>query len=92
MKKQELVSALAEASGDSKAACERVLDALATVGHAALYRGESLSLPGLGKLKLKQLAARTIQTPQGVAMDVPARTAVKFRPAKALKEMLEDEA
>lgn len=92
MKKQELVSALAEASGDSKAACERVLDALATVGHAALYQGKSLNLPGLGKLKLKQLAARSIQTPQGVTMDVPARTSVKFRPAKALKEMLEDEA
>jgi len=92
MKKQELVSALAEASGDSKAACERVLDALATVGHAALYQGKSLNLPGLGKLKLKQLAARSIQTPQGVTMDVPARTSVKFRPAKALKDMLEDEA
>ena len=92
MKKQELVSALAEASGDSKAACERVLDALATVGHAALYQGKSLNLPGLGKLKLKQLAARSIQTPQGVTMDVPARTSVKYRPAKALKEMLEDEA
>lgn len=92
MKKKELVEALSAASAESRAACERVLDALATVGHAALHRGKSLNLPGLGKLKLKQLAARTIQTPQGVAMDVPARTAVKFRPAKALKELLEDEA
>ena len=40
---------------------------------------------------LKQLAARSIQTPQGVALDVPARTSVKFRPAKALKDMLEGE-
>jgi DNA-binding protein HU-beta len=91
MKKQELVSALAEASGDSKAACERILNALAAVGHDALYRGQSLSLPGLGKIKLKQLAARSIHTPQGVPMDVPARPAVKFRPAKALKDMLEGE-
>lgn len=92
MKKQELVSALAEASGASKATCERVLDALAAVGGDALRQGKSLNLPGLGKFKLKQLAARSIQTPQGVAMDVPARTAVKFRPAKAIKDMLEDEA
>ena len=92
MKKQELVSDLAEASGASRATCERVLDALAAVGGDALRQGKSLNLPGLGKLKLKQLAARSIQTPQGVAMDVPARTAVKFRPAKALKGMLEDEA
>ncbi len=91
MKKQELVSALAEASGDSKAACERMLDALASVCRDALYRGRSLNLPGLGKLKLKQLAARSIRTPQGVDMDVPARTAVKFRPAQAIKDMLEGE-
>lgn len=92
MKKQELVSALAEAAGASKAVCERILDALAVVGSDALRQGKSLNLPGLGKLKLKQLAARSIQTPQGVAMDVPARTAVKFRAAKAIKDMLEDEA
>jgi DNA-binding protein HU-beta len=91
MKKKELVSALAEASVTSKATCELVLDALAAVGNTALRQGKSLNLPGLGKLKLKQLAARSIQTPQGVAVDVPVRTSVKFRPAKALKDMLEDE-
>ncbi len=92
MKKQELVSALAEASGRSKAACVEMLDALGRVGADALGAGRSVTLPGLGKLTLKQLAARSIQTPQGVALDVPARTSVKFRPAKALKGMLEDEA
>lgn len=88
MKKQELVSALADASGASKAACERVLDALAPVATAALVAGKVVALPGLGKLKLKQLAARSMTTPQGQALDVPARAAAKFVPAKALKEVL----
>jgi DNA-binding protein HU-beta len=92
MKKKELVEALSVASKESRAACERVLDALAAVAQGALRDGKSLNLPGIGKLKLKQLAARSIQTPRGVAMDVPARTAVKFRAAQALKDMLEDEA
>lgn len=88
MKKHELVSALAEASGDSKSACERVLDALAPVATAALVAGKSVSLPGLGKLKLTQLAARTLRTPQGQTLEVPARAAVKFVPAKALKDVI----
>jgi DNA-binding protein HU-beta len=92
MKKKELVGAMAQASGESRAACERILEALPSVAASALVAGNSVPLPGLGKLKLKQLAARSIHTPQGVTVDVPARTSVKFHPAKALKDMLEEEA
>lgn len=88
MKQRDLTAALSEASGESKAACARVLDALTTVTRAALLRGESVGLPGLGKITLTQLAARTFVPPKGEPVDMPARSAVRFRPAQSLKDML----
>lgn len=88
MKQRELVAALAEASGESKAACARVLDGLAPAVRAALIQGKSATLPGVGKIKLIQRAARIVTSPQGLAVHVPAGPAVKFSPAKALKTAL----
>ena len=88
MKKHELVTALAEASGNSKAACARVLSALGAVVHPALIQGKSVVLPGVGTLRVKQLTARTLKTPQGQELNVPARAAAKFSPAKVLRDAL----
>ena len=50
MKKDELVSALAEASGESKASVSAVLGAMAGVANSALAGGKSVSIPGVGKI------------------------------------------
>lgn len=52
-----------------------------------LEGGNAVDLAGFGKFDLTQLAARVARNPKtGDPVDVPASTAVKFRPAKALKE------
>ncbi len=88
MKKQDLVRALSEHSGETQAVCGRVLDALTPVATGALIRGQSVGLSGLGKITLTRLQARTFTPPGGEPVDVPARPAVRFRPAQALKDVL----
>lgn len=88
MKKQELLRALSEHSGETQAVCSRVLDALTPVATGALIRGQSVGLPGLGKLTLTQLQARTFTPPGCDPVAVPAHPAVRFRPAQALKDVM----
>lgn len=91
MKKPELVAALAVASGGSKAAAERVLDAMGPVIQAALDQGKTVVIPGVGKIGIKPLSAREVTTPQGIPMSVPARSGVKFVAAKALRDALRED-
>lgn len=87
MNKQELINAVAEHSDMSKNTVSKVLDGLAEVATATLQAGEEVTLHGLGKLKTKESAARTGRNPAtGEEMDIPAKTAVKFTAAKALKD------
>jgi DNA-binding protein HU-beta len=52
-----------------------------------LQQGGEVTLPGLGKLKTKQSAARTGRNPHsGEEINIPAKTGVKFVAAKALKD------
>ena len=58
MKKDELVTALAEASGQTKASVTAVLGALPGVAEAALKDGKAVTLTGLGKIDAAERAAR----------------------------------
>jgi Bacterial nucleoid DNA-binding protein len=50
--------------------------------------GEEIPLGNLGKFVVVERAARKCRNPQtGETMDVPAKKAVKFKPATALKKM-----
>lgn len=87
MNKQELINEIAEDADLSKAEVGRVLDTLGLCAQNALTQGDEVVLPGIGKLKTKERAARTSRNPKtGEAVEVPAKTVVKFSPAKALKE------
>lgn len=62
-----------------------VVDAVA----AAIARGDEVSLPGLGKFKVKDTAARTGRNPQtSEPMEIAAGRKVSFTPAKGLKDRL----
>jgi DNA-binding protein HU-beta len=83
--KSELVSALAEEAGTTKAAAEGFLDALGVVTQVMLKHGNDITLPKIGKLSTAHREARTGRNPQtGEAVQIAARKAVKF---KALKEL-----
>jgi len=64
VKKDELVTALAEASGESKTSVSAVLGALADVAENAVKQGKAVTLPGIGKLDAAERAAREVRNPQ----------------------------
>lgn len=90
MNKQELINEMAEGLGIPKKDVDRALTELADIVQDELARGNEVLLPGIGKLKTKQSAARTGRNPAtGEEMEIPARTAVKFVVAKALKDAVQ---
>lgn len=87
MKKDELIDAIAGDAGMTKRDVERVIDGLGEVASAALAGGDEIVLPGLGKFKTKTRAARNGRNPHtGEAMQIPAKTVVDFKVAKALAD------
>lgn len=91
MTKNELIAHLqATKGGASKKDAEAWLAALAAVVGDALANGQpEVILPGIGKLKPIKRAARTARNPAtGQPVQIPARTAIKFVPAKALTDQL----
>ena len=64
---------------------EAVLQALKDVSGQELAAGGEVPLPGLGKLKTKDRAARMGRNPRtGEAMTIPARRVVVFTPSEKL--------
>lgn len=94
MNKAELIDAIHDRLNLNKAEIARVLDAQAEVitDHLASLdtsTAEEAVLPGLGKLKTSLKRARTGRNPKtGEAVPIPERLAVKFVPAKPLKDAL----
>lgn len=80
MKKDELVSAVAEASGETKASVNAVLAALSGVATSALQDGKSVSIPGVGKLEAAERAAREVRNPRtGETRMAEAHIAPRFK-------------
>ncbi|MDF2231059.1 HU family DNA-binding protein [Albimonas sp. CAU 1670] len=89
MKKDELVTALAEASGETKAAVTAVLGALNGVSESALKDGKSVTLPGIGKLEAVEKPAREVRNPQtGEKKMAEAHTAPKFKFSTTFKSAI----
>ena len=87
MNKSELIDAIAAASGLSKAASGRALDAVTGSVTQALKKGEVVQLIGFGTFKISKRAARTGHNPQtGKAIKIAARNAPAFSAGKALKD------
>jgi DNA-binding protein HU-beta len=85
MTKDELIVAVAESSGETKAAVGRVLDALAGEVTVALAVGQQVDVPGLVRLKRVAKPARTGRNPRtGETIQIAARNAVTAKPVAAL--------
>lgn len=83
--KSELVSALADEAGSTKAAAQGFLDALQVVSGVLLKRGDDVPLPGIGKLSTARREARTGRNPHtGEEVKIAAKTVVKFKASKDL--------
>ncbi|EPQ6932586.1 HU family DNA-binding protein [Pseudomonas aeruginosa] len=91
MTKSDIVNAVADRAGLSKADAGRALSAVLDTLTDTLKRGESVSLVGFGTFAVKTRAARTGRNPQsGQSMDIPASRIPSFKPGKALKDSVNE--
>lgn len=68
---------------------DAALDSLCEVAVSELLGGGEVPLPGLGKLKSRDVAARKGRNPRtGETLDIPAHKAVMFAACKDLKEAM----
>jgi len=87
MNKSELIDAIADGSGLSKADAGRALDAFTTSVTKALKKGQSVSLVGFGTFSVKKRAARTGRNPRtGESIKIKASKNPAFKAGKALKD------
>jgi DNA-binding protein HU-beta len=85
--KADLVNAMAEKAGLSKADTEKAIKAFTDVITDALKAGDKVALVGFGTFGVGERAARVGQNPQtGEKMDIPAAKVPKFKAGKALKD------
>ena len=86
MNKSELIDAVANRSGMSKADADKTIEAFFSVLTEAVKSGDKVSWPGFGSFSTSQSAARTGRNPQtGAAVDIAASTRMKFTASSALK-------
>ncbi len=89
MTKQDLIDAIAKASGLSKAAAGRALNATTDAVTKSLKKGDPVQLVGFGTFKVSKRAARNGRNPRtGAAIKIAARKAPVFTAGKALKDAL----
>jgi DNA-binding protein HU-beta len=85
MTKSKIVAALAEKTGIPKKTSAAYLDALAAMAHKEAKNG--FTIPGVGKLVVRNYKARMGRNPQtGAPLKIPARKRLKFVVAKAAKD------
>ena len=87
MNKQDLVSAIAKEAEISKKAAEVALNTFMAAVTKALKKNDTVVLTGFGTFSTMKRKARIGRNPQtGAEIKIPAKTAPKFKPGKALKD------
>jgi DNA-binding protein HU-beta len=87
LSKSQVTAALAEKVGLTKKQSAQFLEELAQLAYKNAKN--TFTLPGLGKLKLKNRAARMGRNPAtGETISIPAKRVVKFQVAKAAKDAI----
>ncbi len=89
MTKSAFLGMLAEKSGLSRKDATAMWDFIVETAYSEAKSSGEFTLPGLGKLVKKQRSARTGRNPAtGETIQIPAKTVVKFRVAKAAKDSI----
>lgn len=83
----EIVSSLADKTGLKKTEVKGLFDALASLAAGEVKANGEFTLPGFGKLVKATRKAREGRNPAtGKPIKIPAKTTVKFRLGKAMKD------
>ena len=87
MNKSDLVSAIADNSGLSKADAARALNATTGAITSAMASGDGVQLTGFGSFVVRARAARSGRNPQtGATIQIKASNTLPFKAGKLLKE------
>jgi DNA-binding protein HU-beta len=87
MTQTEIISQLAEKSGMKKTEAKEFFNALAALATSEVKKNGEFTLPGFGKLVKATRKAREGRNPAtGKPIKIPAKTTVKFRLGKAMKD------
>ncbi len=87
MTQTEIVTALADKSGLKKTEVKGIFDAIAELATKEVKKNGEFTLPGFGKLVKATRKAREGRNPAtGAVIKIPAKTTVKFRLGKAMKD------
>jgi DNA-binding protein HU-beta len=83
----EIVSNLAESTGLKKTEVKGLFDAISSLAIGEVKKNGEFTLPGFGKLVKATRKAREGRNPAtGATIKIPAKTTVKFRLGKAMKD------
>jgi DNA-binding protein HU-beta len=87
MTKSELLAKMVDATSLAKKDVVKLMDELAALAYKEVKKGGEFVLPGFGKLVKVNRKARMGRNPAtGATIKIPAKTVVKFRLAKAVKD------
>jgi len=90
MNKSELIDAIAESAGISKAQAGAALNGFTDAVTSELSKGGSVQLVGFGTFSTKARAAREGRNPQtGAAIKIAAATLPAFKAGNALKSAVD---
>jgi DNA-binding protein HU-beta len=89
MNKNELISAVSEATELSKKDATAAVNATFDAISKAMAEGDKVQLIGFGTFETRERSAKTAKNPRtGEAVEVPACKAPAFKAGKALKELV----
>jgi len=87
MTQTEIDNTLADSSGLKKTDVKGLFDAIADLAAKEVKKNGEFTLPGFGKLVKATRKAREGRNPAtGATIKIPAKTTVKFRLGKAMKD------
>lgn len=90
MRKQDLVRAVAESTGQSESASSKAVNAVFDAVESWLADGEEVTISGFGSFKVVERSSRQGRNPQtGEPMTIAARRSPVFRPGTQLKRSVE---
>ena len=83
----EIINQLADKAGIKKAQAKELFGALAALAASEVKKNGEFTLPGFGKLVKATRKAREGRNPAtGAVIKIPAKTTVKFRLGKSMKD------
>jgi DNA-binding protein HU-beta len=89
MTKSQIVSHFAKKFELSKKTASGIIEEVAALAVSETKKAGSFTLPGIGKLVLVKRKARMGRNPAtGEAIEIPAKTVVRMRVAKAAKDAI----